>query len=55
MENVLVNADLGVLADAAAGRRSRIDDMVARHRQRRLEALALWAGFVVVVGSLLMV
>jgi hypothetical protein len=53
MENVLMNADVGALALAA--RRSRIDDMLARHRQRRLEALARWAGFVVVVGSLLMV
>jgi hypothetical protein len=56
MDNVIVNASVAFVASAPhSARRSRFDDLLARHRQRRLESLAFWAGVLVVASSLLMV
>jgi hypothetical protein len=57
MENVIVNVgvDVSASATATASRRSRLDDIVARHRQRRLESLAFWLSTAAVVGALLLV
>jgi hypothetical protein len=58
MENAIVNvgAGSGVVGVALArSRRSRLDELLARHRQRRLESLAFWLGVAAVMGSLLLV
>jgi hypothetical protein len=57
MENVLVNVRAGAVAGGALARsrRSRLDELLARHRQRRLESLAFWLGVAAVMGSLLLV
>ena len=57
MENAIVNVGVGVIAGAslAASRRSRLVDILARHRQRRIESLAFWSGVAAVLGSLMLV
>jgi hypothetical protein len=56
MENAIVNVGVGATANVAAqSRRSRLDELVARYRQRRLESLAFWTGVAAIVGGLFLI